>query len=131
MKRGKPVWRGRPLDAAKRVALGLAPAASGPVKEPPPDRALEAVEEGLKKAMAQVARIGEPYLSIDDVCKKFDISRTTFYELLPAAEAAEVVVRVPPPTGVVRVPVVRFEAWLATAMKDRPATKKLAAKGRK
>jgi hypothetical protein len=48
------------------------------------------------------------------VCARYAISRATFYRMLadPNSGLRAVVVRIPPPTGRIRVPVVAFEAWL-------------------
>lgn len=56
----------------------------------------------------------EEWLTINETCRRFRISRATFYRTLADTKTglAEVVVRVPPPTGRIRVPRRRFEAWL-------------------
>lgn len=65
------------------------------------------------------ARSGDPepeetFLTIDEACRRFGLGRRTFYRMLadPGGGLAQVVVRVPPGTGHIRVPVRRFEAWL-------------------
>tara|TARA_B100000965_G_C19361680_1_gene656279 strand:- start:253 stop:450 length:198 start_codon:yes stop_codon:yes gene_type:complete len=57
---------------------------------------------------------GAQFLTINQVCKRYGISRSTFYRMLadPQSGLRGVVVRIPPPTGRVRVPVAAFEAWL-------------------
>lgn len=54
------------------------------------------------------------YLTIKQVCERYGISRATFYRMLadPQSGLRGVVVRIPPPRGRIRVPVVAFEAWL-------------------
>lgn len=54
------------------------------------------------------------FLSIDEVCRRYAFSRSTFYRMLgdPKSGLRAVVVRIPPPRGRVRVPVEAFEAWL-------------------
>lgn len=56
----------------------------------------------------------DTYLSIDEACARFGISRRTFYRLLgdPEGGLDRVVLRIPPRTGRVRVPIQRFEQWL-------------------
>ena len=56
----------------------------------------------------------DTYVSVDAVCERFRFSRRSFYRwlALPETGLAEVVVRVPPPRGRIRVPVRRFEEWL-------------------
>ena len=55
----------------------------------------------------------ETYLSIDLACKQFGVSRRTFYRMLAREPGlAELVVRIPPKTGRIRVPLRRFEQWL-------------------
>lgn len=54
------------------------------------------------------------FLSIDEVCERYGISRSTFYRMLgnPKNGLRGVVVRIPPPRGRIRVPLEAFEAWL-------------------
>jgi predicted DNA-binding transcriptional regulator AlpA len=54
------------------------------------------------------------FLSINEVCARYGISRATFYRMLgdPRSGLRAVVVRIPPPRGRVRVPLGAFEAWL-------------------
>lgn len=56
----------------------------------------------------------DTYVSVDEACQRFGISRRSFYRwlALPETGLAAVVVRVPPPRGRIRVPVRRFERWL-------------------
>lgn len=56
----------------------------------------------------------DAYLSIDEACARFGISRRTFYRLLadPEGSLDRVVLRIPPRTGHIRVPIKRFEQWL-------------------
>jgi len=56
----------------------------------------------------------DTYVSINEVCRRFSFSRQTFYRMLgdPEEDLAELVVRVPPETGRIRVPLRAFEAWL-------------------
>ncbi|MCW8137707.1 MAG: helix-turn-helix domain-containing protein [Planctomycetota bacterium] len=55
------------------------------------------------------------YLSINEVCARYAISRSTFYRMLadPRSGLRGVVVRIPPPRGRIRVSLPAFEAWLA------------------
>lgn len=109
-------WRGPRLSPEKLAALGLvnpdAPTPPAIREGVPPDHVVTgALEQALAKAMADAARTGEPYLTIDDLCRKYDISRSSFYEMLPRLTAEGLAVRVPP-GGPLRVPVGRFGAWL-------------------
>lgn len=56
----------------------------------------------------------DTYLSIIQTCERFRLSRSTFYRMLrdPDLDLEEIVVRVPPVTGRIRVPARRFEDWL-------------------
>lgn len=56
----------------------------------------------------------DTFVSIDEACIIFGISRRTFYRLLADRRAGldQVVLRIPPRTGHIRVPVRRFEEWL-------------------
>ncbi len=62
------------------------------------------------------AQNGQPdqYLSVDQTCSQFTLSRSTFYRLLRDAGSGlnELIVRVPPRTGRIRVPARGFEEWL-------------------
>lgn len=54
------------------------------------------------------------FRTIRDTCARFDIGKSTFYRMLadPDSGLAEVVRRVPPVTGRIRVPERAFEEWL-------------------
>jgi len=56
----------------------------------------------------------DEFLPIADVCDRFRFSRSTFYRMLRDRESglADLVIRVPPHTGRVRVPVRAFEELL-------------------
>lgn len=56
----------------------------------------------------------DTFLSIDEACRLFGVSRRTFYRMLADRRAGlgKVVLRIPPRTGHIRVPVRRFEEWL-------------------
>jgi len=54
----------------------------------------------------------DSYLSINQTCQRFGISRRTFYRMLEDPSLADLVVRIPPGTGRIRVPLKRFERWL-------------------
>ena len=56
----------------------------------------------------------ETYLSINEACALFSFSRTTFYRMYsdPKTGLQEIVLRVPPRTGRIRIPRTAFEAWL-------------------
>lgn len=56
----------------------------------------------------------DTYVGVNEACRRFGISRRTFYRMLAEADAglAEVVLRIPPRTGPYRVPVRAFEQWL-------------------
>jgi hypothetical protein len=63
------------------------------------------------------------FLTVVETCQRYGVSRATFDRMLrdPQSGLAEVVVRVPPVTGRVRVPVRAFEDWLrARGAKRRP-----------
>jgi hypothetical protein len=55
------------------------------------------------------------YATIQKTCERYSIGRSTFYRMLsdPLSGLAEVVVRIPPMTGRLRVPERAFEAWLS------------------
>lgn len=57
---------------------------------------------------------GERYLSVRETCERFQISRATFDRMLrdPSSKLTEVIVRLPPTTGRVKVPQHAFETWL-------------------
>lgn len=56
----------------------------------------------------------DTYLPVNEICKTFGIGRTTFYRMLadPHLGLSELVVRVPPDTGRLKVPRLAFEEWL-------------------
>jgi hypothetical protein len=60
------------------------------------------------------------YVSVNEACAQFSISRATFYRMLdaPSSGLREIVIRVPPVTGHLRIPLNRFERWLQA----RPST---------
>lgn len=55
------------------------------------------------------------FRTVQDTCARFSIGKSTFYRMLadPASGLGDVVVRVPPVTGRLRVPERAFEEWLA------------------
>jgi hypothetical protein len=57
---------------------------------------------------------GDVYLSVRETCERFQISRATFDRMLSDSSSglAEVIIRLPPVTGRVKVPLRAFEAWL-------------------
>ena len=57
---------------------------------------------------------GDLYVSVNEACRRVMVSRRTFYRWLadPESGLAGVIVRVPPETGRIRVPLQRFEQWL-------------------
>jgi predicted DNA-binding transcriptional regulator AlpA len=61
------------------------------------------------------------YLSINQACQAFSFSRSTFYRMLddPRSGLREIVVRIPPETGRIRVPQAAFEAWLHQRRQSR------------
>jgi hypothetical protein len=135
MKNGRVRWTVTDQGSPERYRVPTSVPAATPTPAPAQgvdaELTLRAIESAVTTVLAQAARVGEPYISIEDACKKFDISRTTFYSLLPAAEAAGVAVRVPPPSGSVRIAVRRFEAWLVEAMKDGKKPRKRGARAPK
>ena len=56
----------------------------------------------------------DTFVSVNEACRLFGISRRTFYRMLadPDGGLDEVVLRIPPATGRYRVPLQRFEQWL-------------------
>lgn len=54
----------------------------------------------------------QQYLTVDETCELFRMSRSTFYELVRTTDLSELLVRVPPPSGRLRVPSRDFERWL-------------------
>ena len=57
---------------------------------------------------------GDAYLSVRETCERFQISRATFDRMLSDSSSGlgEVIIRLPPVTGRVKVPLRAFEAWL-------------------
>lgn len=57
---------------------------------------------------------GEVFLSVSETCERFQISRATFDRMLRDTSngLTEVIVRLPPTTGRVKVPLQAFQAWL-------------------
>jgi len=65
--------------------------------------------------MAQPDPKPDFYVSIREACDRFGISRRTFYRMLGREpELADLVVRIPPETGRIRVPLLQFESWLSS-----------------
>ncbi|MCW8139253.1 MAG: helix-turn-helix domain-containing protein [Planctomycetota bacterium] len=54
----------------------------------------------------------EERLTIQQVCEANQVSRRTFYRMLPELDRLKIAVRVPPSTGRWRVSPSGFEAWL-------------------
>ncbi len=56
----------------------------------------------------------DTYVAVNEVCQRFGISRRSFYRWLadPNTGLIDVVVRIPPGTGRIRVPLKRFEQWI-------------------
>lgn len=56
----------------------------------------------------------DTFVSVNEACRLFGVSRRTFYRMLADPEGGldELVLRIPPKTGRYRVPVRRFEQWL-------------------
>lgn len=52
------------------------------------------------------------YLTVNEVCETFGFGRTKFYEMLRTTDLEDVVVRVPPPRGPLRIPLQDFKRWL-------------------
>lgn len=97
-----PEVLGQALSAlAREIAKELAPALSAALAASPPG--------GLPSG-----RDEERYLTVTEACKHFQISRATFDRVLsdPSSGLEDVVVRLPPATGRVKVPLRAFEAWL-------------------
>lgn len=53
------------------------------------------------------------FLSVNETCARYGIARSTFYRMLadPHLHLREVLVRIPPGSGRLKVPVRDFEAW--------------------
>lgn len=62
------------------------------------------------------------FVSINEACRRFGLSRRTFYRMLadPSGGLTALVIRVPRGTGHIRVPVRRFEAWLRARHRRGP-----------
>lgn len=62
----------------------------------------------------------DTFVSIDEACRLFGISRRTLYRMLADRRGGlrKVVLRIPPGTGHIRVPVRRFEEWLRARQED-------------
>lgn len=67
-----------------------------------------------KKSRTKSTPAPDTYLSVNEACEQIGISRRSFYRWLadPRTGLAGVVVRIPPGTGRIRVPVRRFEQWV-------------------
>lgn len=65
-------------------------------------------------ALEPTADQPQHYLSVNELCRRYGISRTSFYRMraTPELGLAEILVRIPPPNGRIRVPVGAFEEWL-------------------
>lgn len=114
-------WRSR-LDQASAGGLNtgrLDPSAFAPL--------LTAFARSLAQELAPLLREAqvpqtpqavapeEPaYLTVGETCKRFEISRATFDRMMRDERCTlrDVVIRVPPLTGRVKVPLREFEAWL-------------------
>ena len=55
----------------------------------------------------------DTYLTVNEACARFGFSRRSFYRWLadPETGLCEVVVRIPPRTGRIRVPLLALERW--------------------
>lgn len=64
----------------------------------------------------------DTYTTINAACHRFGISRSTFYRMLadPSSGLAELIIRIPPGTGRIRVPLQAFERWLCSKRRCRP-----------
>ncbi len=60
--------------------------------------------------------VGEPdhYVTVNQACARFSMSRSSIYRMLadPDSGLSAILVRIPPGTGRLRVPLRAFEAWL-------------------
>jgi predicted DNA-binding transcriptional regulator AlpA len=56
-----------------------------------------------------------PFLSVNETCTRYNFARSTFYRMLadPHSGLDELVVRIPPGSGRIKVPTRAFEEWLA------------------
>lgn len=64
----------------------------------------------------------DSFVSINEACRRFGLSRRTFYRMLsdPSGGLTALVIRVPRGSGHIRVPVRRFEAWLRARPRRGP-----------
>ena len=55
----------------------------------------------------------DTYVSVNEACERFGFSRRSFYRWLADPETGlyDVVVRIPPVTGRIRVPLLALERW--------------------
>jgi predicted DNA-binding transcriptional regulator AlpA len=63
----------------------------------------------------------DDYITIKQVCREFSFSRSTFYRMLddPTSGLRELVVRIPPREGRIKVPRRAFEEWLRRPRRSR------------
>lgn len=96
-----PLVRALARDLARELGPLLQPAAAGEEERPSDE---------------------EHYLTVAQTCERFEISRATFDRTLrdPSSGLSEVIVRLPPVTGRVKVPLRAFEAWLRERRQRRP-----------
>lgn len=77
---------------------------------------LDAVSTKLDALLAAqgVQPAGKPYMTMKETAERYSVSVRTLGRMLadPSTGFADIVVRVPPVTGQVRVPVVAFERFL-------------------
>jgi hypothetical protein len=61
--------------------------------------------------LKETERVGDAYLTIDQVCAKYAISRSTVYRMIedPDLGLRELIIRVPPVTGPRRLPAAALE----------------------
>ncbi len=95
------LWPGIVRALARELARELGPALADALKGTPTGERPR--EEG-----------GETFLNVSETCKRFQISRATFDRMLRDTSngLSEVIVRLPPTTGRVKVPLLAFQAWL-------------------
>ena len=89
---------------------------------------LMALEAKLDSISAKLDALAQPksaprrreddglYIGLNTACRRFGMSRSTFYRMLddPQCGLAEIVVRIPPGTGRIKIPVEAFEKFLTT-----------------
>jgi predicted DNA-binding transcriptional regulator AlpA len=65
----------------------------------------------------------DQYLTINEACKAFGFSRSTFYRMHddPGTGLRDVVIRIPPGSGRIRIPRGGFETWLRQKRRGRRA----------